>query len=91
MPLEEDLLMQSLDRLHDGQAKLGDGQSQTHTQLAVLETKLVALESNLKTLKGEVRKEARRWGAAGGAAASLTALVIGLLKLVFLPSTGGSR
>lgn len=77
----------SVDGLRAGQDKMKDelhaAVLDNSERIGHMETKLALHDAGMKTLKAEVKADARRWGAAGGAGTSLVAVIGLLVKAAF--------
>lgn len=90
----EDLLLNTLRSLQESVEGVREQQDAMKDQLhkavldntntvAALDKRVAKVESTMKTLRSDVRKDARRWGAAGGFVTTAVALAVAALKAAF--------
>jgi hypothetical protein len=91
MGLQDDLLRDALQNLTHAvdqlRADQREMQEQVHaavldntTKVSALDTRMTGMEASIRRFKTDVRKEARRWGAIGGACSAALAIVAGVDK-----------
>jgi hypothetical protein len=73
MPLSDDLLLEHLRGLRSSVDKLQVGQDELHATVGQIQQDMV-------TFKDETKKEARKWGAVGGAFTTAAAIVVSVVK-----------
>ena len=103
MSLSDDLLLdklqtlqRSMDALQSNQtatsAELHAAVSALDTRMTALDTRMTGMENSVRHFKADVRREARRWGAVGGAGAGIIAIAGAAVKWILsgpkIPHTG---
>jgi hypothetical protein len=93
MGLQDDLLLKALNDLTNSvecvRTEQGAMKDQIHAavlentgKVSALDSRMTSVEATMRHFKSDVRKEARRWGAVGGACSGALAIIIALLKFL---------
>lgn len=84
MGQHDPLLVSTLEGMRESIDKIGDAVTNQTAQIAVLDERMQNLEKRMLNVQSSVKKEARKWGAVGGAATGLAGIVAALAKLAFI-------